>query len=343
MLSVIRFPIIERIDLPGELAISPHGIGIAVGFLLGAWLMSTRAAKRGFSHEYAGVIPDLVQKLLGRAMLGALLGARLFYVLRDYITEGTDSVFWTDPVSIVRVWEGGLTFLGGVAGAVLLAWPYVRRQGWRFQQVMDSAVVGIAGGLLMGRLGDLVIGDHIGSPTDFVLGWRCTGNWYDSTTSTFGFVDPLPYPTGFEPVQGCYDVAVHQTALYDFGAALLVLLLLLWFERSPRFDGFFSAAAVYGYGTLRFLGDFARNDERVLGLTGSQFAVLAAMAAVTVWLWRRRPWEDTPWAWDLRFQHPWLEPPAAAEHEDRPEPEGDGREADDVPDRADAHVDERQS
>lgn len=308
MLAVIRFPIIERIDLPGAAAISPHGIGIAVGFLLGAVLMFRRASKRGLGHEYVPDIPEEIQRLLGRAMVGALLGARLFYVLRDLVTEGTSSVFFTDPVAIVRVWEGGLTFLGGVAGAVLLAIPFVRSRGWRVRQVMDSATIGIVAGLLMGRLGDLFIGDHIGSPTDFVLGWRCTGNFYDNAASTFGSVDPLPYPAGVEPTTGCFDVVVHQTALYDFGAALVVLLLLLWFERSPRFDGFFLAAGIYAYGTLRFLSDFARNDPRIAGMTGSQLAVVAAMAATTVWLLRMRPWEDRPWSWDLRFKHAWLSP-----------------------------------
>ncbi|HEX9766937.1 MAG TPA: prolipoprotein diacylglyceryl transferase family protein [Nitriliruptorales bacterium] len=309
MLAVIRFPIVERIDLPGAAAISPHGIGIAVGFLLGAVLMLRRASRRGLGREYVAGLSEEIQRLLGRAMVGALLGARLFYVFRDLLTEGADSVFVEDPLAIVRVWEGGLTFLGGVAGAVLLAIPYVRSQGWNFRQVMDSATIGIVAGLMMGRLGDLFIGDHIGSPTDFVLGWRCTGNFYDKTASTFGFVDPLSYPAGAEPTTGCFDVALHQTALYDFGAALVVLLVLLWFERSPRFDGFFLAAAVFAYGTLRFLSDFARNDARIAGMTGSQLAVLGAMAAVAVWLVRKRPWEDRPWSWDLRFEHPWLSPP----------------------------------
>lgn len=309
MFAVIRFPIVERIDLPGAAAISPHGIGIAVGFLLGAVLMYRRAAKRGLGHEFVPDIADEVQRLLGRAMIGAILGARLFYVLRDLLTERADSVFFTDPVTIVQVWEGGLTFLGGVAGAILLAIPFVRSRGWRFRQVMDSAMIGIVSGLLMGRLGDLFIGDHVGSPTDFFLGWECSGNYYNNFTNGFGFVDPIPYPLGFEPTTGCFDVALHQTALYDFGAALVVLGLLLWFERAPRFDGFFLAAGVYAYGTLRFLGDFARNDARLAGMTGSQLAVLTAMAVTTVWLIRRRPWDDRPWSWDLRFEHPWLSPP----------------------------------
>ena len=65
---------------------------------------------------------------------------------------------------------------------------------------------------------------------------------------------------------------------------------------------------VYGYGIVRFTGDFARQDRRFLELTGSQWALLGASLLVTAWLVRTKPWEDRPWAWDLEFEHPWLEP-----------------------------------
>ena len=175
--------------------------------------------------------------------------------------------------------------------------PWAMKQGWRPLQLLDSAMPGLAAGLVVGRLGDLMIGDHIGAPTNFVLGWRCTGD-FNAVSSLWGR-DPGSYTAavqaiGDQPTIGCFDTAVHQTALYDLGAALFVLLLLLWLERRPRFDGFFAAAWVYGYGVVRFAGDFARQDRRLLGLTGSQYALLAAMVAVTVWLVRRRPWERTP-------------------------------------------------
>lgn len=315
-LAALSWPIISRIPLGGDLAVSPHGLGIALGFLLGAWMLVRRAEKRGLGHTYVPDIPESVQQLLGRIAIGAILGARLFYVLTHL------DQFARAPFEVFAIWQGGLTFLGGVAGAIIVAMPWAVKQGWRPVQLLDSAMPGLAAGLVVGRIGDLMIGDHIGAPTDFALGWRCTGDYNPAGgANAFGFVEPTSYQAaverlGDQPTIGCFDTAVHQTALYDFGAALFVLLLLLWLERRPRFDGFFAAAWVYGYGVVRFAGDFAREDRRLLGLTGSQYALLGAALAVTVWLVRARPWERLPWAWDLRFEHPWLEPPDEPEHDD---------------------------
>lgn len=307
-LAAISWPIISRIPLGGDLAVSPHGIGVALGFLVGAWMLIRRSEKRGLGHTHVPDISEAVQQLLGRIAIGAILGARLFYVL-THLDQFADA-----PLEAFAVWQGGLTFLGGVAGGIIVALPYAVRQGWRPVQVLDSAMPGLAAGLVIGRIGDLMIGDHIGAPTSFPLGWRCTGDYNPpGGGNAFGFTDPSSYQVaverlGDQPTIGCFDTVVHQTALYDFGAALFVLLLLLWLERRPRFDGFFLAAWVYGYGAVRFVGDFAREDRRLFGLTGSQYALFAAAVAVTVWLVRTRPWQARPWAWDRVFAHPWLSP-----------------------------------
>lgn len=318
VLSALSWPILSRIPLGGDIAVSPHGIGIAVGFALGAVMMIRRAEKRGLGHLYVEDISDEIQQLLGRAAIGAILGARLGYVLTHL------DVYSADPIAIFRVWEGGLTFLGGVVGAVAIALPWGVKRGYRPWQAMDSAMPGIAAGLIVGRLGDLMIGDHVGQPTNFFLGWRCTGDYWAQATNGIAYNAPRPYPLELPvpagtdlPTVGCFDTVLHQTALYDFGAAVFVLLLILWLERKPRFDGFFVAAWIYGYGVVRFAGDFAREDRRLLGLTGSQYALLAAALLITVWLVRTKPWEDRPWAWDLEFDHPWLRPDP-----DGPDPDG---------------------
>lgn len=325
MLSTIRFPILERIPLApegfpiiGGAAISPHGIGIAVGFLVGAMLLMKRVEKRGIAFHYVEDIPEAVQTLLIRAAIGAIIGARLFYVLTHL-----DVYFasFSDFLRIFAVWEGGLTFLGGLTGAILLALPEMIKRGYSPQLLLDSAAPGVAAGLVLGRTGDLVIGDHIGLPAgDFPLGWRCTANYWERAEGWYGRVAPDTYPLDAvtsgaiePPTQGCYDIALHQTAMYDFLSAGTLLLLILWLERRPRFNGFFIAVWVYWYGLFRFLTDFTRQDRTWFGLTGSQWAVLGAALAMTAFLITRKPWENRPWAWNPpAFDAPWTTPPASA-------------------------------
>lgn len=299
VLAELRWPIIERIPVFGDFSLSPHGLTIAIGFLVGAQIMLNRANKRGIARRHVDGIDLHIQAILTRAALGAIVGARFFYIV-------TRLDAFPDPLGWFRIWEGGLSLLGGIAGAVLAAVPYVLRRRLSVPLLLDSAAPGLALGIFLGRVGDLIIGEHLGGETNFVLGWRCTG----------AFRDPgAPYPfTGpsLETYQGCFDATLHQTALYDFLAGGIIFAVLLLLERRPRFDGFFLLAFVAMYGMARFVTDFARAADRdLLGpLTGSQVAALAAIAAVAIWIAIRRPDRRQPYAWNPPdFAHPW-DPPS---------------------------------
>lgn len=297
LLAVLSWPIVERIPLVGEAAISPHGIGIAVGFVLAAYLFAWVGERRGLrAARPSGGPPaddpvdaqDVAQEIVVRAAIGAIVVGRLAFVLThlDRYTGDLGAV-----VSILRVTDGGLSFLGGVTGALLVCVPWIRRQDLSTARVLDAGAPAVALGLVCGRLGDLVIGDHIGAPSGgFPLGWRCSANHYDAATNTITRVPPEPYPfdAATAPTQGCFEVAVHQTALYDGLVALVVLGVLVILARRRLFPGALAAAWVLVYAPLRGLGDVLREDRRTFGLTGSQWALLAATVVVLVWLWRRR-------------------------------------------------------
>lgn len=312
MTLALSWPIIERFPLLGDLAVSPHGIMTAIGFVVGAGLMIRRARRRGLGPHHVPDVSEAVQELLVRLAIGAIIGARLFYVLNNL------DVYVDDPLSALAIWRGGLTLLGGVAGAVAAALPLIRRRGYGLLHLADSAAPGLAAGLAIGRVGDLLIGEHLGPPAGgFPLGWRCTANLWDGATNRLVLdgLPPQPYPTGVQPAQGCFDVAVHQTALYDLLAAALLFGVVVFLERRPRWDGFFAAVAIYWYGSFRLVDDLLRPDRRWLGLTGSQWAVLAAMAVVTALIVRGRPWRRTPWSWSPpSHEPPWLDPATDGTH-----------------------------
>jgi phosphatidylglycerol---prolipoprotein diacylglyceryl transferase len=267
-LAAISYDPLVHIDL-GPLSISPHGVGIAVGFLLGARLMLPAAERRGISA-------DEVYSLLTRAAIGAIVGARLAYVI-NHAGE------YDHIVDVLKVWQGGISLLGGFAGAILAALPEMRKRRLSFWKVMDAAAPGMALGVIVGRIGDLIVADHLGKSTDFFLGYRCPPPTVDTAS---------PCPPG---------AIVHQTALYDLILTIGLLALLLWLRKKhPQWDGFliFTFATYYGVG--RVIEDFLREDVRHFGLTGSQWTSLGAVAvSVYVLFVRRRTpgwgrWDGAP-------------------------------------------------
>lgn len=247
MLALIQFDPIPWLEL-GPLRVSPHGIGTAVGFLAGARLLLPATRTRGIDD-------DLVYTMLWRALLGALVGARLAYV----VNHPGD---FDDVGEVLAVWEGGLSLLGGIAGGIAAAYPTIRAHRLPFWSLMDAAAPGLALGIAIGRVGDIVVGDHLGKPTDFALGFRCTG----AETAS-----PCVAPLGD---------GVHVPALYDMVSVAALLVVLLALRRVKRWDGFLFLLFVAWYGAGRVIEDFFRVDEtHGTGLSASQWTALVASLA----------------------------------------------------------------
>jgi phosphatidylglycerol:prolipoprotein diacylglycerol transferase len=260
-LAYLRYDPLVRIHI-GPLSISPHGVGIAVGFLLGSYFFLKWCRNAGLSD-------DQVYSLVNRAAIGSIIGARLAYA----INHPGD---FDNPLEVFAVWKGGISLLGGIAGAILAGVPKMRSEGLSFWRVMDLAVPGVAMGIVVGRIGDLVIADHLGKPTDFFLGYVCPAEVTGS---------PCLAPIG---------QAVHQPALYDlFSVTLLLLVLLRLRKKAVRYDGFLTLFFGAWYGTGRFIEDFFRIDEtHGTGLTGSQWT---AITVLTLCLFCLVVLRDTPW------------------------------------------------
>lgn len=256
--AAISYEPLVRIRL-GPLAVSPHGIATALAFVAGTALMLPAARRRGISDE---VVYDIVT----RAMIGGIVGARFFYVVNNLSS-------FESPLEWFAVWEGGITLLGGIFGAIVANVAYLRRRGLSFFEVMDAAVPGLALGIAIGRVGDLVIADHLGAPTTLPFGFRC----------------PAVVDVGRTVGSRCpAGEVVHLTALYDLIAASVVLGLLLLIRRRQRPVGDLSLIGAITYGIGRFAFDFLRADPRRLGLTASQWVALTIVGVSAGSLVRRR-------------------------------------------------------
>lgn len=253
MISLIEFEPIVYLNL-GPLRVSPHGLFTAIGFVAGARLLLPVTRARGIDD-------DVVYSMLYRAAIGALIGARVAYAINHF------SDYSDDPLSVLKVWEGGISLFGGIAGGVLAAATVMRAQRLQFWPLMDAAAPGLALGIAVGRVGDLIVGDHLGRATDFALGFRCT----DAGTAS-----PCIAPAGG---------GVHMPALYDLVNASLLLAVLLVLRRRQRWDGFLIIFAAGWYGLGRFLEDFFRIDDPVaFGLSGSQLTALTLVVLAGGWL-----------------------------------------------------------
>jgi phosphatidylglycerol:prolipoprotein diacylglycerol transferase len=241
--------------------VSPHGIGTALGFFLGAWLMAKRAEPRGIPR------PEVYNAVTWGA-IGAIIGARGFYVLAHLSS-------YQSVTDALKVWEGGLTMFGGFIGGLVLGLSYLRRRKFSIRSALDAAAPGFVVGVLIGRLGDIAIADHLGERTNFVFGYK---------------IPNAPLAPGYGPPYYVPGAVVHHTAVYDFIGALVLLGFLYWLERRKPTTGTLFAAFSIWYGLQRFLIDFTRNrtiiESSYFGLSGSQWAGLG-FAALGVYLLMR--------------------------------------------------------
>ncbi len=270
----------------GPLVFRWYGLLIVGGALLAAWVASRYARWRGQN-------PDHVWDVFVWALLGGILGARLYHVLsspagaqtgpRYYFVERpftTLNVFGTEiPFpSALALWEGGLGIYGGIAGGVLVIWLYTRRHRLHFPTWLDIGAVGIVTGQAIGRWGNYFNQELYGEPT--TLPWGI-GIDLDHRLAQYA---ELPADTRF-----------HPTFLYESLWNLLSLGLLLWLSRRFRerlYPGDIFSLYLSLYGLGRFLVEFQRPDAwRIAGLPTAQWIGLALilLGGVLIWLRHRRP------------------------------------------------------
>jgi phosphatidylglycerol:prolipoprotein diacylglycerol transferase len=295
LLGAIGWPVLDRIHLFGSFAISPHGVGIAIGFLFGAWILTREGPKRGVSLED-------VNTMVFWALIGAIIGARLFYVIAHFSD-------FNGIGDMLAVYRGGISLLGGIAGAVLINIPLIRRRHYGFFQVMDGAVIGLSFGIAYGRIGDLIIGDHFGKPTSWLLafqykggtpaGYQClSGVCTEFLQGGQRIVLARAGATLYSPSNEVLakGVGVHQTALYDMISASLLFLVLYALSRRDRRLGILTLIFGAWYGAMRVVEDFLRVDKRFFGLTGSQWTGLTVsiICVVTLLVWAFWPGPREP-------------------------------------------------
>ncbi len=239
----------------GPLAVRWYGLTYLAAFLFFMVLGQYRARKQsGLGWQPADVDDMLLYGILG-VVLGGRLGYCLFYKPGYYLAN---------PLDVFAVWQGGMSFHGGLLGVIFAMWFYARRSQRAFWKVMDFVSPLVPLGLASGRMGNFINAELPGRAADPSLPWAMI----------FPAVDPIPR---------------HPSQLYQFAGEGLLLFALVWvFSNKQRPEGRVAGAFAMGYATLRFAAEFFREPDAYLGflslgMTMGQWLCVPLMG-IGVWL-----------------------------------------------------------
>jgi len=230
---VIDYPAIDpvAIDL-GIVKVRWYGISYLCGILLAWWLLRYRALKHPDYGWNGTAVGDLIYYGTLGVIIGGRLGSVVFYNLPYYIAN---------PLDILKIWQGGMSFHGGLLGVMAAVWYYNHRVGRGFFETTDFLAPVIPVGLFFGRIANFINGELWGAPTS------------------------LPWAVVFPDPRGG-GVARHPSQLYEALLEGLVLFFILWLysaRRPPRMA--VSGVFLLGYGVFRSAVEFVREPDAHIG------------------------------------------------------------------------------
>jgi phosphatidylglycerol:prolipoprotein diacylglycerol transferase len=221
-------PDIVRFSLWGmPLQIRWYGLMYVLGFLLGYILY-----KHNLRFKKLSLDKDTYEGLIFAIMLGVILGGRLGYILFYNLPY-----YFTHPLEIFEVWQGGMSFHGGALGVIISGLIFARRHKLSFYKFADPAIPLVAIGLGLGRLGNFINGE------------------------LYGRVTNVPWAMIFPDSDG---LPRHPTQLYEmFLEGIVLAIIAQYVYRKTRLEGLGFWTFIGGYGIIRFLIEFVREPDQI--------------------------------------------------------------------------------
>ncbi|KTD11627.1 prolipoprotein diacylglyceryl transferase [Legionella gratiana] len=252
---MLTFPYINPVAFSiGPLQVHWYGLMYLIGFV-SAWLLAHWRTK----HYKLDWTSEQISDLIFYAALGVIIGGRIGYMLfYDFPT------LVHDPLSLFKIWQGGMSFHGGLLGVVVALWIFAYRQGKPFWEIGDFIAPLVPIGLGAGRIGNFINGELWGRVTDMPWGM------------VYSHVDNQPR---------------HPSELYEFGLEGVCLFLLVWiYANKPRPIGRVSAVFLMGYAVCRIIAEFFRQPDPQLGFIALGWLTMGQILSIPmlllgVWLW----------------------------------------------------------
>lgn len=243
----------------GPLSVRWYGLAYLAAFALCWWLGRVRAVRPGSGWSKQDVSDAVFYGAVG-AVLGGRLGYTLFYGFEQLLR---------DPLFLLRIWEGGMSFHGGLIGAVLGLWWFGRATHRPFLAVADFMAPLVPLGLGLGRLGNFANTELPGRMTDSVLGMV-----YPCSAQAIRQINPLC-------VGEWETFARHPSPLYQAATEGLLLFALVWlYSARPRPLGHVAGMFLTGYGLVRFSTEFFRTPDAHIGFIALDWLTMGQLLSI---------------------------------------------------------------
>jgi len=225
---MLNYPEIDPVALAlGPLKIHWYGLMYLIGFVSAWYLGRIKAKKIGWD-------PEQIDDLIFYGAMGVVLGGRFGYVLFYNF-----SAFADNPLILFKIWQGGMSFHGGLLGVLVAMFLFGKKYKHGFFEMTDFVAPLVPIGLGAGRIGNFINGELWGKPTD----------------SAFGMLIP-----------GLGNMPRHPSQLYEAALEGLVLFILLWiYSIKPKPTMAVSGLFLIGYGAFRFVVEFVRLPDAHIG------------------------------------------------------------------------------